>query len=710
MEANELRLTDNHGPLVALVLPSNSSENEKLAANELSDHIELITGYKILRDTHPKEGVRQIRLGNSIAPLAARLLDKEEVGPDAFALYVDKNGIQIAGGSDSGTLIGTYELLEQLGIRWFLPGEAGTVFQPKSTLAIPWQETVQVPSFRARHLQGGLGLDKKDWSSWLRRNRCGGERFPSAHGMKLPKDVLDKNTEILAIVNGKRRKPQLCLSSPKTLEVVADQVKLFFARNPSEPWIGLGPADGDGDCECPGCTALDAGIWDPYKGGVSHTDRYIWFFNKLLDRISPELPDKKIAFYAYDNCMLPPQTIKPSDRIVPALAPINLCRIHGPGNPNCPEQQAYISIAASWRSLVPKVYDRGYWSNLADPGLMFPMYDKIQRQVLIDHQLGIEGFRIECFHHWASEGPSLYLAMRLMWDHTSDPQMILDDYFRQYYGPASQDAKNFYLEFHSALSKAELHAGGAWDFPLIYSVEVRQGARHHLEQAKTKAVTQPWQSRIQELDLAFLYTETFLNMIDDRTNHRHSAAYLKYAELERIQQVLTKRSLPLLNARHAPAYLERFYGRSIKSAHEALASNGDDVIALLQDQWRFETIPSYEVSLPVIRASQSWSAQGLRNFRGQGIYFQTFELKTLPAFASDIWLAGVDESVKIRINGIETVPYEPVTPFQAVKADVTKLLRVGTNTVELEVTNVKLNELGTGGLLGPVFIARNPKL
>ena len=64
-------------------------------------------------------------------------------------------------------------------------------------------------------------------------------------------------------------------------------------------------------------------------------------------------------------------------------------------NPVCPEKSYEKWIIKRWGELVPDVYYRGYWFNLADPGLPFFLVDRIRREVPLGKQLGIVGWRVE---------------------------------------------------------------------------------------------------------------------------------------------------------------------------------------------------------------------------------------------------------------------------------------------------------------------------
>ena len=140
-----------------LVLPEAPSPDETLAATELTAHVGKISGATLAtaeNGTVPA-GLVPIRIGLALCPDAEASIRAVGNDPAAFLLAVREDGIHLAGLSPEGTLFAAYELLEQLGVRWCIPGDLGTVVPSAKTLALPLQETVQVPSFGGRSLHRG---------------------------------------------------------------------------------------------------------------------------------------------------------------------------------------------------------------------------------------------------------------------------------------------------------------------------------------------------------------------------------------------------------------------------------------------------------------------------------------------------------------------------------------------------------------------------
>ena len=155
----------------------------------------------------------------------------------------------------------------------------------------------------------------------------------------------------------------------------------------------MGPNDGHGSASAPPA-ALDGKDFDPFSGEPSVTDRYIWFFDKVLEKLGDDWPDTKIAFYIYAAYMRPPVRWKPNPQIMGAMAPIALDRVHGFSNPIAPEKSYLKGLYRDWGKLLPGLYNRGYWSNLSDPGFPFIIVHRLRDEVPACHEFGLKGSRM----------------------------------------------------------------------------------------------------------------------------------------------------------------------------------------------------------------------------------------------------------------------------------------------------------------------------
>jgi hypothetical protein len=747
----DVTLVENGVAKSAIVLPEKPTTEEARAAKEIQVFVARISGatLDVVNTANALQERTPILIGRAApAALAAAIKAKSE-DTSAFALFVDGKSVALRGLESKtdlpletdfatfakkldttyysgkrmirgglmpqGTRNAAYELLEQLGMRWYFPGELGTVTPQQKTLVLKDQKTVQIPSFPARQMSGIRNDD------WQERMRHGGPNFPSSHGApgfsaRESKELFKEHPEYFALVDGKRTTRQLNISNPAVIARVVEYTKKYFRAHPDADIIGMGANDGRGYCEDAECRALDGGDFDPFGNAPSMTDRYVWFFNQVLDGIKDEFPDKRIGFYAYGTYNRPPVRWKPNKNLVPAVALITLCRIHGVGNPVCAEKSYQKEIVRSWGKLVPEVYDRGYWFNLADPGLPFFMIQRVTDEIRIGKELGTAGWRVESAYNWCGSAPSLYVASRLMWNKDTDVPALMADFYDKFFGPAARPMQTYIETMDNAVYYADYHTGSSWDAQEIYNSTVRDTARKALaDAAKLAPQGTLYAQRVEMYDKDFDYLEAFVTMIESRANHDYATSMNALKKMDALREDLRNHEHPLMT-RNAESYMKRFFRVATEQSYER-TTGGNELVAGLADKWQFQIDPekigeTINLSSPNLTGGQwqtvapyttSWSNIGLRYYKGDAWYRQSV---TIPAKFKDkrifLWFGGVDEAAKVWVNG--RLIGESRGSFKPFELDATEAVRAGEpNVVVVKITNDQLNEIGTGGIVAPVM-------
>ena len=745
--SNVLLVEDGRARAI-LALPEAAHPDEELAVRELRRHIEEMSGARLetVRGQYPS-GMVPVRVGSMLNPGLAAGLRNRSTAPDAFLVSVTPDAVSLVGNTPQGTLIAAYELLEQLGCRWYLPGDLGAVVPKTRTVSLQVGETYQAPSFPSRHLQ-----NVDDNLPWARRARLGGPVFPSCHGISLlPQAEFDNEPGLFALVNGKRQDSQLCLSNPEVLERAIAAAIGKFDEDPDRPWIGMGPRDSGGYCECEGCLALDSGEIDPITNRPSRTDRYVWFFNRVLEAVHEKHPGKKICFYAYDRLKFPPCKFQPSPYLVPAFAPITQCRIHGIGNPVCPDRAMYEKTIREWCAAVPETYERGYYFNLACPGFPFSKVHAIREETPLACEYGVKGWRVETKASWASNGPSLYVAARLMWDVTTDVDALLAEFYDKFFGPAADPMGQYFELVDSAFRDTDSHTGGSFGMPCFFPPERMARATRLLDRAakKTARSEDPlYSERVRVFRMNHERLDAFLDMLEQRNRFDFATANESLDKLYALTDTMINYRLfpsdrpekPVSEMSHstwsrqawliypgvAPSYINRFWAPCTRAGYQRTVTDGD-LVAGTPDEWDFlidptdvgEALGWYRDGLiggnwqKIRTKTASWSDQGLHYYKGVAWY------RAIVTIGSEfegrgvyLWFGGVDEHAKVWLNGRfageSDDPGEGVPGmagvFKPCDIPVTKLVRFDRpNTVAVKVTNVELNELGTGGIVAPVM-------
>jgi hypothetical protein len=117
-------------------------------------------------------------------------------------------------------------------------------------------------------------------------------------------------------------------------------------------------------------------------------------------------------------------------------------------------------------------------------------------------------------------------------------------------------------------------------------------------------------------------------------------------------------------------------------------------------------------------AVERWATLGFPDYFGSVWYRQKLKAPAVPAGKKVfLWVSREDGDVKLWING-QPIPYvnakgETQDEFKngygvPVSFDITAALKLGAeNQITIRGTRVFINELGTGGLMGPVYLYRD---
>lgn len=506
-EADQLqatcRLVDPLSQTPVVVTGTNASESERYAAKELAEHLSKITGRQI--ETVAEGGVPQgrkfIAVGHS---KLTQSYDTSALGIEQYIIDTKPTGIVIIGGRqepvkgpdgtllarDRGTLYGVYAFLESLGVRWYRPEAWGWHIPHKETIELPVKrQTSQPPSFIARtatrFYKNVIDINPdtlaitEQWNArqranlrFVEDNRFGGQlrsnnNWHTHSGLIVtPAKYLKTHPEYFALVDGKRgnpgsgRLPQLCLGNPELQDVFAANVVALARKNPQWYMVPIDPEDGTQParrmCACDLCKAMD----DP-AAPENMSNRVFGFANIVARKVAQELPDLKLALYAYSShTNLPTKIDKLEPSIIVGLANINSWsdwskKLTDPDNvPNT----GFLQLAEGWGKIAPhKLWMRDYsaygWNG------PIPMYRLLQDRVQTYRKLGFEAIVWPTEANWGPQQLLIYFKLQLQWNPDLDLEKELDYFYTNYYGPAAEPMKAYHEKWMSVFEQSKLGSG-----------------------------------------------------------------------------------------------------------------------------------------------------------------------------------------------------------------------------------------------------------
>ncbi|MES2696281.1 MAG: DUF4838 domain-containing protein [Verrucomicrobiota bacterium] len=479
-------------PAATIILPDSAPPSLRLAAEELNYHLANATGAKlpILTEsalasssslsppTAPADA--RIYLGDTQAARAAGI-SASTLAPETFTLRTVSTRDLIVAGRDTGgdpldrdasagTLFGVYEWLERdLGVRWAWPGELGTHVPPARTVTARDVDVTLSPRFFQRHLRSGLSFKAdhpalgftaaaaadyaRDQTLFLRRHRMGrGERLSYGHAFTNWWQRFGKeHPEWFQLVNGKRgpTKPtarySMCVSEPSLHREIVAQWRARGAPN----YINVVENDILGQCECANCRAWDGPapadanqFYSPnFKvyGSRFVSDRYARFALAVQQLAAKENPKVTAVSYVYFNYFQAPT----SDVKLNANVLLGYCPSAG-WYPRLDDEHAWYKAQWSgWRETGARLFSR---TNYFLDGYCMPFIFAHQFADDFQHQAR-QGMIATDFDsltgHWATQGPNLYLLLRLHTHPDASPDTLLAEYYSTF-GPAGAAVKAYF--------------------------------------------------------------------------------------------------------------------------------------------------------------------------------------------------------------------------------------------------------------------------
>lgn len=459
--AGELHLVRDHQPEAVIYLPEKSEKAVQMAAAELQAYLKKISGAElpIVAEQPEKKAFITFR----ILPDSADDLFMHET----FAIETNDNSTIISGHSDVAVLYGAYQMLNNLGVRWFSPGEIGEQVPQMADIVLKTGSKTYRPSFRTRVIDYNKTeddhFDKKnmeqqhqDYDLWLLRNKLkfsrmlhiksahhrgdfGWAREYSHHNIKntalgrgwKENDKLDPERLALTTVDGvtKRRteKAQICFIHEKNIETAIRSVVAYFKEFSDRVTYPLSLDDHYGFCECKHCTEANGGI-----SPADDPNRVVWkFMNAVARGVAKEMPGKRIAFYAtYQMMTHPPYEIRAEPNLVAVT-----CHVSSQARPvDDPTDPRNVDYLDNIRLVKESGAELGSYDYFMFPGNPQPL--SLLQDVALYHQLGYKWYAVEWMGRDEQRNIVAWVLAQLAWDANQDPRDLLEAFCHGYYGAA----------------------------------------------------------------------------------------------------------------------------------------------------------------------------------------------------------------------------------------------------------------------------------
>lgn len=506
-------------PLAHVVVAATASDQVRDAARLLVACVRQSTGAELpLLDREPDGGGVTVFVGRS-SGTAALAIDQHGLDDDGFEiLFPAADTVVILGPTDWGTEFGVCEFLERyVGVRWLLPGPAGTDIPAHEDLVFEPEPVRDEPAFLSRLFSGQRGSVQ---AAWARRNRMHG-RIKFHHNLIQlfpPDSFTEPHPEFFPLRDGTRFLPatnsthhwQPCFTAADLTGVAVSRISAHFAGNPAATSYSLGANDSSGYCTCARCLARIPGDKN-FLGRVDYSDLYYAWANGVIDRVLVSHPEKYFGCLAYSEVAAPPREVNVHPRLIPYMTYDRMKWVD-------PELRATgEALTTSWHEKSPVLgwYDYIYGTPYVLPRVWFHHMADYYR---FGHDHGVRALYAEAYPNWG-EGPKLYISLKLQWDPRQDVDALLSEWYERCVGPeAAPYLADYYAHWEDFWTRRVLESswfttGGQYlrfsdpGYLRDVSLEEIKQSRSLLEAAVAKAKTDAHKARAQLLLDAFEYYE-----------------------------------------------------------------------------------------------------------------------------------------------------------------------------------------------------------
>ena len=384
------------------------------------------------------------------------------------------------GGRSFGTLYAVYDFLEkQIGISWLIPGPKGIWYPPQNPdLKIESLDISFKPHFLMRQI---IGLQNQGSlvSGWFAFNRfdnrwiAGPAYWPTQHTwphlypkenakrkgrefLKSREATFRDNPEFFQLSkDGKRVYPSgrvsLCITNPAVIADIAARNRALAAGSKNKyPYLFLTPTDGTPNCYCKNCqSAIE--ILDPKTVGATglHFVKMSWtkpvlnYYRSVCEQV-PHVLFRGVIYQRYE--FQPKEPIKKMpDNMIAGMAPLQTG--YGPVRLYPPVNETWKKWEKSWRGVFKRqIYQSlEFWLRQAAGAPMSP-YPAILKDTFkaMNENPSFVGFYVYMNKGYGHSSLFNWMILQLMWDHTQDPDKLMDTFLVKAYGGAAEDIRKFY--------------------------------------------------------------------------------------------------------------------------------------------------------------------------------------------------------------------------------------------------------------------------
>lgn len=439
----------------------------------------------------------------------------------SFTIHRKGSQIYIRAADESGLINGVYAFCHDVfGARWYWSSDLGFEYVGEAPKNFPNRKWDESPHFVHRQLYPTN-------SAYGRRNRLKG-MYQFNHNLAgiFSPELFKKHPEVFPTIRGVKRAPKgsnATDSMPdmthwRTVEIAAEAALVHFIEKPESVSFSLSMNDNSSFDEGE-ATQEVLGELEYFRGKPNYSDYVFQFMNAVAEKVfdeggawqTPSGADRYLTALAYYWTEQSP-SFKIHPRVMPILT-ADRAQWHDP------------EFRAEDRALIERWSNSGadrvgtwdyYFGSPYPYPRQFNQWISESIRYLADNDVRV--FFSQLPSAWGLDGGKAWLTTRLLWNPYEDAEALLEEYYTNFFGPASEPIRAFYelsethRNAHEGTAnwiKLYLDEAGIELFPQAVLSELRDLIE------SSKSLVEPdsrYAARIQVVSDAFQLTEYYAAM------------------------------------------------------------------------------------------------------------------------------------------------------------------------------------------------------
>lgn len=452
-------------------ISAGKTPSETKAVSELSRIIKSVTG----ADIQKGKPVNKVVIGTpatnpEIAKEAKFLGLDKQFDTDVISIKFKGNTLYAAGNNPRSAMFAVFEVLEQLGCRWFFDGPDGEYLPEKTkNLILKERTTFSKAAFPIRYMSYHATRKSINRSWFLAHNKMntlgdghkfgfikswGGHSFNwfFPEDCKTIEEYFRKYPEQFALRDGIRMINQHCYTNPKTIETFLKWMDNFWKTHPDIESLALSARDTPIYCKCTECSKYDS------------STLFFNFVKKLVVETNKKHPGKKYSTIAYSFYLKTPKTdLKSVKNLTVFYCMYNRCFKHLFADQSCPVNPRAVKAINDWKAtgIQPGLYGYHFDVFSGKKPVLTAMSLLLEEELRWMQKQGVKCWYTENYNIlnpkkklstqncFVNRFPA-YVIARLTWDPSRKVSDLLKEFCKYSFGPAAKEMEQYYTLMQKA--------------------------------------------------------------------------------------------------------------------------------------------------------------------------------------------------------------------------------------------------------------------